>query len=35
MGAAVADMVLDQPTRFDVAVLDPQRFGNLPLQPAA
>jgi len=32
IGAAVADMVLDQPPHFDVSVLDPGRFGELPLQ---
>ncbi len=34
IGAAVADMVRDQPTRFDVSVLDPGRFGELPLRSA-
>lgn len=32
IGAALADMVLEQPTRFDVSVLDPARFGSLPLR---
>lgn len=31
IGAAVADMVLQVPVRFDVSMLDPGRFGGLPL----
>lgn len=34
IGAAVADMVLQAPACFDVAVLNPARFGALPLQQA-
>lgn len=31
IGAAVADMVLGRPVRYDVSALDPARFGDLPL----
>jgi len=31
VGSVVADMVLGAPPKVDVAVLDPARFGNLPL----
>ncbi|OIN92440.1 MAG: hypothetical protein AUJ20_07865 [Comamonadaceae bacterium CG1_02_60_18] len=31
VGAAVADMVLGNPVRYDVSVLNPARFGALPL----
>jgi len=34
IGAAVADMVRDQPPRFDVSALKPGRFGDLPLRQA-
>jgi len=32
IGSAVVDMVFDRVPRFDVAALDPARFGDLPLQ---
>ncbi len=31
IGAAVADMVCGAPARFDLSVLDPSRFGDLPI----
>jgi len=33
IGTAVADMVLEAPARLDLSVLDPGRFGPLPLEP--
>jgi len=34
IGAAMADMVREQTPRFDVSVLDPGRFGDLPVRQA-